>query len=155
MKLLLKDDNGKFRVIADSAVARSGQPWFLPDFGLNWRWRGAVALRVSRLGKGIAEKYVSRYYDAATKLWVAEADDCSAEDFMDGRVVCGRWIPVEELNGSYDRVARLIAEASEFATLKNGDIVAEYDGGPALPIEPGTTAALSLEGVETVNFNIK
>lgn len=141
--------------MADSAVARSGQPWFLPDFGKGWRWRRALALRVSRLGKGVSLKYTQRYYDAVTMLWVAEADDCPALDFMDGRVVCGRWIPIEQVKTPVDNLARILVEVSEFATLKNGDIIAELMAEDACPIERDTTVSINLDGIETVNFNIK
>lgn len=156
MKLILKDTDGMLHVVADSAIARSGQPWFLPDRGKDWRWRPALALRISRLGKGVALKYAPRYFDAVTMLWVAEADNCPDLDFMDGRVVCGHWIPSEESSSiSLDNLLRILSEASYAATLKTGDIIAAIMPGDALPIEPDTTASVSLGGIETVKFNIK
>lgn len=123
MKLLLFDIDGNMHVIPDSAIGRDSQPWFLPDFGSNWRGYEAVAVRIGRLGKGIAPKFAERYVDAMTTIWVAEADQCPALDFMDGRVVTGEWQqpqPGESLNA----LLALVVEASKFATLKNGDIIA-------------------------------
>ena len=51
-------------------MARNRQPWFVPDFGDNWQWSVALAVRISRLGKCIQPKFASRYYDARTLLWL-------------------------------------------------------------------------------------
>lgn len=123
MKLLLSDSKGFVHVVPDSAIARDTQPWFLPDFGENWRGYEAVAVRISRLGKGIARKYARRYIDAITTLWVADADVCPALDYIDGRVVTGQWKPIEE-EMHLDAHLDLLVEASKYATLKNGDIIA-------------------------------
>lgn len=123
MKLLLSDFLGRIHVIPDSAIGRDSQPWFLPDFGTDWRGYEAVAVRISRLGKGIAPKFADRYVDAITTLWVAEADNVAAIDFMDGRVVTGKWLPLEP-DANISQHLAMIVEVSKYATLKNGDIIA-------------------------------
>ncbi len=155
MKILLKNPDGTMHVIADSAMTRSGQPWFVPDFGRNWRSRRAVALRVSRLGKEIGAKYAGRYFDAATLLWVAEADGCEAIDYMDGRIVCGEWMPAAPDDAAYERLAALLTEASHFATLKTGDVIAEILDEEPRPISPQTSETVEFKGKEIIKFNIR
>lgn len=149
MKLLLSDTLGRIHVIPDSAIGRDSQPWFLPDFGADWRGYEADAVRISRLGKGIATKYAGRYVDAVTTIWVAEADECAAIDFMDGRAVTGKWRPIEDGDNVGD-LLDLIVEASKYATLKNGDIIARARQKAAAPIRVGQHISNTF-----VNFNIK
>lgn len=136
-------------MIPDSAIGRDSQPWFLPDFGSNWRGYEAVGLRISRLGKGIMPKFAERYVDAVTTMWVAEADDCMALDFMDGRVVTGKWKPYET-SSCYDSLFKLLVDASKYATLKNGDIIAVVKPESAHDIYVGQ----HIENTD-LSFNIK
>lgn len=50
----------------DSALLKDGKPFFLPDFSEDIRCSSALVLRVCRLGKNIARRFASRYYDAVT-----------------------------------------------------------------------------------------
>lgn len=151
MKLLLETENS-LRVIADSAIGRNNQPWFLPDCGTNWRWRPALALRNAKLGKNISPKFAQRYFDAMTLLWVPEADGCDCLDFMDGAVVCGKWIPISTVP---DQASRLLADCSKFSTMKTGDIIAYCLPHQLSPIEIGQHISQSLDNIEVLNFNIK
>lgn len=148
MKLLLSDTSGQIHIIPDSAIGRDSQPWFLPDFGEAWRGYDAVAVRVSRLGKSIAPKFAERYVDAMTTIWVAEADECNALDFMDGRVMTGQWHNPES-GEDLNRLLSLMVKVSAFATLKNGDIIAIAKGQPQ-PIEINSRIENSC-----LKFNIK
>lgn len=152
MKLLLKTHEGNTRVIADSAIGRQTQPWFLPDFGSNWRWRKALAVRVGRLGKELNPKFLDRYVDGISLIWVAEADGCPALDYMDGAVVCGTWVQPERLP---DELAAELIAASHYATMKTGDIVAlELPGDPE-PIEPGKIITLQFDNKEIIRISVK
>lgn len=153
MKLLIYDTDRRIHVVSDSSIARSGQPWFLPDYGEAWRWREALAVKISRLGKGIQPKHVMRYVDEMSLLWIAEADACNAIDFMDGRVVCGNWLPIDgELPES---LVAAIIDASKYATLKNGDIIAVMSDAEPRVIEPNTAIELNLNSQTVIKFNIK
>ena len=152
MKLLLKDDSGKLRVIADSAVGRNSQPWFMPDFGTGWRWRRALAYRVSKLGKGVTAGFAGRYLDAVTLLWVPEADGNAAADYMDGAVVCGRWIENEQIDSE---IVSLLVEITRTATVKNGDIIARMLPDVAEPVTLNSHISLSLGTDDVLGFNIK
>lgn len=153
MKLILKDHQGNLRVIPDSAIGRTSQPWFVPDFGSGWRARRALAVRVGRLGKCIAPAYFSRYIDAMTLLWVPESDahpECA--DFMDSAVVCGKWCDPDK---DADRLAELLSTVSRHATLKTGDIVAMTLEGEPEAIVPDTHVSADINGNEALSFNVK
>ena len=149
MKLLL-NDNGRVRVIADSAVGRNRQPWFIPEEGENWRWRKALAFRVSKLGKNESAKYVGRYIDAVTLLWVAEADDFEALDYMDGAVVCGNWLDLDSEVPADD-----LSTFTRNTTIKNGDILAFMLPDSATPIELNQHISLHYNNQEVISFNVK
>lgn len=153
MKLLIYDIDNRVNVVSDSSIGRNGQPWFIPDFGETWRWRYALAVKISRLGKNINRKHASRYVEENTILWVAEAESCKAIDFMDSRVVAGNWLPI---NGDLDeQLVDAIVDASKYATLKNGDIIAVMSNVIPQMIEPNTTIELSLNDQPVIKFNIK
>lgn len=155
MKLLLRELDGKVRVIADSAIARNNQPWFLPDVGSNWRWHTALAFRISRLGKNIASKFADRYVDAVTLLWVPVADNLEVGhcDYMDGAVVCGEWMPY---NGALpEHIAADLVEYTKCATVKNGDIIALVTAEEARQVSVDSHISLSYHNQEVLKFNIK
>lgn len=151
MKLLLETDN-TLRLIADSAIGRNLQPWFLPDSGENWRGRFALGFRVGKLGKNVPPKFAPRHFDAMTLIWVPEADRFDCLDFMDGAVVCGKWLPIEQLP---DRAADLLAKTSAWSTMKTGDIIAYTLPVPATPININQHISNTLNNEEVLNFNIK
>lgn len=155
MKVLVTSSaEADFRVIPDSAVGRISQPWFVPDFGSEWRAHLALAVRVGRLGKGIAPRYFDRYVDAVTLLWVPVADGCGSNiDFMDGAVVCGQWLPPQ--GDEAGLLAEPLCRASQYATLKTGDVVAVMLPDTIMPVEANTHISYTLGNVEVLSFNIK
>lgn len=62
-------------VIPDSAIQKSGKPFFVPDFARSFHYRTAAAVHVCRLGKNIAERFANRYYEEAGVCLVIEAAD--------------------------------------------------------------------------------
>ena len=50
----------------DTALLRNGNPFFLPDFSDEIHYETELVLKISRLGKNIAEKFAHRYYDEIT-----------------------------------------------------------------------------------------
>lgn len=62
-------------VIPDSAIQKSGKPFFVPDFASSFHYRTATAVHVCRLGKNIAERFANRYYEEAGVCLVIEAAD--------------------------------------------------------------------------------
>ncbi len=50
----------------DSAILKKNKPFFLPDFSKDLQYEAEIVLRISKLGKGISERFASRYFDALT-----------------------------------------------------------------------------------------
>ncbi|HOD27468.1 MAG TPA: fumarylacetoacetate hydrolase family protein [Bacteroidales bacterium] len=50
----------------DSALCSDKQPFFLPDFSQEIHYEVELVVKISRLGKNIAEKFAHRYYDEIT-----------------------------------------------------------------------------------------
>ena len=47
----------------DTALLRAGKPFFLPDFSQDVQYEAELVVKISRLGKNIAERFAHRYYD--------------------------------------------------------------------------------------------
>lgn len=47
----------------DSALLRDNKPFFLPDFSSEIHYETEIVLRINRIGKNIASRFASRYYD--------------------------------------------------------------------------------------------
>lgn len=116
----------------DSSLLNNRKPFFQPDWSEDMRVARCVAIRISRLGKHIAPRFASRYYDA-----LAMGLDFRAEDWMErntARAIAfdyalgvGNWIepdlfPVLWLPKEIT-IEQAIAEASNVVTLRTGDIV--------------------------------
>ena len=55
----------------DSVMVRSGNPIFLPEFDSSFRAIFYLGVKISRLGKSIAERFASRYYSQVAPVMVA------------------------------------------------------------------------------------
>lgn len=53
-------------IMPDSAIVRSGNPFFVPDFDSKFSAFPALAVKISRLGKSVAPKFAHRYYHEVT-----------------------------------------------------------------------------------------
>lgn len=51
---------------ADSSLLKPGKPFFVPDFMGRIDYEAELVVRISHLGKTIAERFAHRYYDAVT-----------------------------------------------------------------------------------------
>lgn len=134
---------------ADSAIVLPGHPLFLPDFDTAWTARIALAFRISRLGKGVSERFARRYYDACTLALLPESRALGESlgrsgspmglcGCYDGAVAVGKWLtlpvadmPVVIRAGNAEVTVeqpltaadRAIASLSHYSTIKTGDIV--------------------------------
>lgn len=50
----------------DSALLKSGKPFFIPDFSNEIHYETEIVVKISRLGKNIVERFAHRYYDELT-----------------------------------------------------------------------------------------
>lgn len=156
MKTLIFRQNGRVRVLADSAMGRNRQPWFVPEFGSGWRWHVAPAVRISRLGKGIRPEFADRYVSERTLVWLPESEDEHvASEFMDGAAIAGDWLPIGEA-GVTEAEREAIATAARYATLKQGDIIV-LDTEPiaSSPLHLNDRIHVEFEGHTILEFNIK
>lgn len=104
--LLLPENIGEMRrglrQIADSALGRNRQPVFLPDDFTGLESRMMVAVRMSRLGKDIALRFASRYYDAVGCAIVTEEAEPSRRDALsliaDNACVTGDWTEMSRID---------------------------------------------------------
>lgn len=62
-------------LISPSGILQGGNPFFVPDFSERFEARTALALRIGKLGKGIAPRFVNRYVDATAPAVVFVAAD--------------------------------------------------------------------------------
>ena len=156
MKIVFRDalshtSEGEEWLLPDSSLLTKRQPVFLPEFAPSFEAALAVVWRVSRLGKHVGERFVPRYWDAATLAVVTmpAQEPLGANNMLrrafDGAVAPGRWLSVEAfaqcaghpvevtLNGELcrqmatdavaEQLAALLTHTSRHATLKMGDLL--------------------------------
>jgi len=97
-----------FFLKADSCLQRDNRIFFIPEFSNNLHYELEIVLRICRVGKGIAEEFAHRYYDAVTVGIDFTARDLQAQCKAKGLP----W----EISKSFDQSARIGSwiSASEF-----------------------------------------
>lgn len=55
-----------FYTLPETVQQKNGKPFFIPEFAEPCRMELHFAVRISRLGRNISERFAHRYYDAAT-----------------------------------------------------------------------------------------
>ena len=112
---------------ADSALLKDRKPFFVPDFMGRIDYETELVVRISRLGKGISQRFAHRYYDAVTV-----GIDFTARDLQqklraqglpwelckgfDGSAALGEWVPIERFRS---------VDALHFHLDQNGKTVQE------------------------------
>lgn len=93
---------------SDSSILKDGKPFYIPDFSNEIHYETEVVVKISRLGKNIAERFAHRYYEEVTvgidftardlqnKLR-AEGLPWEISKAFDHSAVLGTFIPVTEL----------------------------------------------------------
>jgi len=90
----------------DSSLLKNNKPFFLPDFSSMIQYETEVVIKISKLGKGISEKFAHRYYDELTLGIDITARDIQNRNSasglpwelskcFDGAAPLGRFIPVK------------------------------------------------------------
>lgn len=62
----LEDKSIVINTLPDTAFLKDGKPFFIPEFATDCRIEAHLAVRISRLGRSISERFAHRYYDAIT-----------------------------------------------------------------------------------------
>lgn len=168
------------RLIADSALLRCNKPLFLDDAS-QWSIKICPAIKISRLGFHIKEKFASRYYDSASAVGICipaewAASPWTAPEVMMARDNClieGSWLTLDErdattrldygANGLSASVTlgdlgvdKAIAALSCHMTFKTGDIL--VFAGHSLDIAAQDAAGeikTEINGTECLDFRIK
>jgi 2-keto-4-pentenoate hydratase/2-oxohepta-3-ene-1,7-dioic acid hydratase in catechol pathway len=92
----------------DSSILKNNKPFFIPGFSSLIHYEVEVVIRISKLGKGISEKFAPRYYDSLTLGIDITARDIQNRNAaaglpwelskgFDGAAPLGRFIPVSSL----------------------------------------------------------
>ena len=138
------------QLFPDSAVILDRKPLFLPKWSEEFTTRAAVAARICRLGKHIALRFAHRYWNAASVSFItqsaADVHKGVLASIYDGSIALGNWFEVDcdtrqslnvtvnngdvkwQLPSHADALCglldRAIVTASQYATIKMGDLVA-------------------------------
>ena len=145
---LYRDGRAEMVLKGDSCLLNGRKPFFVPEWTKELGVTDCMILRVSRLGKEIAPKFASRYYDAVAPGADFIALDIAREAQADGRpwtraidfdysLAIGEWTEVKsegmkELmsEGMKELMSELIltpeeaiAEASKVMTIRQGDLI--------------------------------
>ncbi|OAV71924.1 putative hydrolase [Bacteroidales bacterium Barb4] len=116
---------------ADTSLLKDGKPFFIPDFSQEIHYETELVVRISRLGKNIAERFAYRYYEEVTV-----GIDFTAQDLQRRFRTAGLpW----ELSKAFDGSAAVgtfisLAEAGDISNLS---FRLEINGNKA---QEGTTA---------------
>lgn len=92
----------------DSSLLKNNKPYFLPDFSSVIHYEVEVVIKISRLGKGIAREFASRYFDEVTAGIDITARDLQARlskqglpwelsKCFDGAAPIGKFVPLRPL----------------------------------------------------------
>lgn len=96
-----------FYTLPDTALKQGGQPFFVPESGQPCVMRPCLAVRICRQGRGVGERFASRYYDAVTcaahfvargllESLVANGLPWDEAVGFDGAVCIGQFLPVTD-----------------------------------------------------------
>lgn len=116
---------------SDSSLMVNRKPFFIPDWSEKVQYVPCVVVRVCKLGKHIASKFASRYYDA-----IAPAVNIHAEDYrlqgdavrawaFDNSLPVGVFMSLENYMPSdlIIDIDEAICEISRLMTIRQGDLI--------------------------------
>ena len=125
--------------LPDTALQTRGKPVFIPDWGGECEARCALAVRISRLGKSIERRFATRYFDA-----VAPAVKLEMQDMLAGVV-----------KAYTAAIAESIEAASQFFSIRQGDILLMPCSAEAVRVVPDTHVEGFVNGRQLLGYNIK
>lgn len=185
-----RGDSPVWSLISPAGILQGGNPYFVPDFAERFEARITLAVRIGKLGKGIAPRFASRYVEAVAPAVVFVAADrlhrlreeglpwTSAISY-DRCLAIGKFItiPFDEISrcecsvslqsddsrheatwNSYGRDPGLDATISAISrdnTLKTGDILLYGISRQGPQVMQNLKARLTINGVESLRFNIR
>ena len=91
----------KINILADSALQKTGKPFFVPDFADRFVGSTHVCAHISRLGKNIAKRFSERYYEQVGLCFAGKGRDVSentrlfAKQCQGRKLLRGGWSELE------------------------------------------------------------
>ena len=173
-----------YRLMADSTMLVGNKPFFIPDFAPEFVLHPALAVRIDRLGKNIAPRFAHRYYQTASACAVVEAKveaeiahlDARYTAF-DGAFMLGKAFPIADLDAdgglkvqarindndksfstsliTTQQIDDIIAEASEYFTLKMGDMIVIGSDNEGHSLSIGEHLSGTINEKESLTMRIK
>lgn len=165
---IYRDGKSEMVLKGDSCLLNGRKPLFMPEWTKELGVTECMILRVSRLGKEIAPKFASRYYDA-----IAPGADFIAIDLAREAQAAGRpWTEAlafdyslavgtfsdERLAFSEDFVLspeEAIAEASKVMTIRQGDLIYIQKKQAPRPVSKEEIIRVEIDGEEKLYCKIK
>ncbi len=123
----------------DSAILKDGRPFFLPAFSDEVYYGAEVVVRICRLGKHIASRFASRYYDAVTvgigftaldlqRKFRKAGNPWDLGRGFDGSAVIGDFVPLEQAGGDVQHLGfRLNIDGREVQRGNTADMLFRVD----------------------------
>ncbi len=170
-------------LMADSSILFTGRPFFVPDFARGFVARPTIVVRTGRLGKAIAPKFASRYWDAFTAGFSVQAVDDSdgrlaaLDRAFDGAAIVGEWVAAADVDDMLttavtlkvnDGLAascsladmshpldQLLAAVSTRCSIKMGDLLFTGDAGDAHVLTPGDRLTATIAGRQVLDVKVR
>lgn len=170
-------------LMADSAILYTGRPFFVPDFAQHFVARPSIVVRTSRLGKCIAPKFASRYWDAFTAAFTVQAvNDSDArmgalDRAFDGAAIVGDWVTASTIDEPANAAVQfmvngeqvsqhclahmslpldqLIAAVSTRCSIKMGDMLFTGDAGMEHVLIPGDRLTATIAGRQVLDVKVR
>lgn len=169
----------------DSTIVRSGNPFFVPEFDDRFDAFPALAIKINRLGKSIAPRFVHRYFSEATFAMTVRAinlldklratglpwtpavnfdKSCFLGDFIDFNTLCenkainfqvGDKKITYTLSGIMSDIESAISQITSDTIIKTGDIVLMPLSSESIPLNPGINISASSGDVKLLEIRIK
>lgn len=167
-----------------TALLKDNKPFYLPEWSKDMHYETEIVLKVCKQGKYIEEKFAHKYYDEVTVGIDFTARDIQAQQkakglpweiakAFDNSAVTGEFRKPKYKNINFSMnlngvqvqkgntgdvifsFEKIIAYASQFFTLQQGDLI--FTGTPAGvgPVKVGDRLEGFLEGEKVFDFEIK
>ena len=135
---------GQVYLMADSAIVKTGKPFFVPHFAHNFTGTPALVMHIDRLGKHIAPRFAHRYCLAVAPAIKVTARGIDAEQHHQA---------TSALAHSFD--GALLLGLSVYFTLKMGDMIAVELAAATLELTPGDTLHAAINGDLKLTTRVK
>lgn len=169
---IYRDEKDEMVLKGDSCLLNGRKPLFMPEWTKELGVTECLILRVSRLGKEIAPKFASRYYDAIAPGADFIAMDLAREAEQAGRpwtqalafdysLAIGEWLEgVKELKNEGMKEWLLtpeeaIAKASKVMTIRQGDLIYIQKRQAPRPVAKEEIIRVEIDGEEKLYCKIK